>query len=122
MTDPTERTCANCKHVVGVRSHVEDAKTWKCHAEPNVVEKVKDPVTGVPISLLRLPTCYAAKGNSYKVFSLETYREESVQAEQANCCGLDGKWFEPYTPPAYTNPKSTKSGDDLLAELESKLI
>lgn len=89
-----EPICADCSHLIGVRSNKHDAKQWKCGKGPSH----KDSVSGLMVYDL---TCYEARAEG---------RE----------CGPAGKLFAAYTPPEHTAPSrggQGKSADSLLGEL-----
>ena len=80
-----EKTCVTCIHLLGKRTNVEDADTkWRCVHPNNVLPSHTNLVTGV------VTRCY-------KEESLSVLREYEFDG---NKCGVDGKHWELYTPPA----------------------
>ena len=97
------QVCKDCIHVVGRRTYLEDAKTWKCAHPANVENSREDPVTGSHIKEYILATCYDCRGSEAS-------------------CGPKGSWFEVYehklSQPFVGKVKQTlPSADDLLGEL-----
>lgn len=94
--------CADCKHIVGVRSDRAAARTWKCAHPSNVAAEGKDPVSGVTTYTYHTATCYDTRAAS-------------------GPCQQAGILFESYSHPAPA-PVSKRaaalpSADDLLGEL-----
>ena len=113
MTDqqPQSKLCINCKHLA--RSSMAGAENWKCFAEPNVVSREIDLVTGETVVKRHFLTCYDARAANVK-------RHEN--------CGPEGKWFEP-APPKFEESGSVpatslairnarKDATDLLSQLD----
>lgn len=98
--------CADCMHIVGKRTYLDEAERWRCHHPKNVLVVDRDPVTGNELKHLQFGNCYDTR----------RFKEG---------CSAEGRWFEKYEPTPHAlqrhQPKAKPSGDDLLASLEDKL-
>ena len=93
--------CADCKHLVGVRSDRAAARNWKCAHPTNVAATGKDPVSGVTTYTYHTAACYDTRAAS-------------------GPCLPAGILFEAYSHAVHSRPpvrSSLPSADDLLGEL-----
>ena len=109
--------CADCAHLVGRRTHHEQATNWKCAHHENITGITLDLVTGFSVYHYLHSSCYAARGNGPPEARANPMKVES--------CGPEGKWFLKYEHVPH-NPsglnlggrKQTPSAEALLDELE----
>ena len=103
--------CKDCKHLIGRRTALEQAETWRCGHPSNVASREVDALTGEEKTKFRIMGGWCRK-----------QREASPQ--EWGFCGPEGKLFEAYVPPEpvvtviFHRPKPTPiAADDLLNEL-----
>lgn len=86
QTSEDLRFCAECKHLLGVRSKPWDAEDWACHHPNNLLknEPYFNLVTGIQQYL-----------REYQEGSLFILRADPAY------CGPNGQWWEEYIEPEY---------------------
>lgn len=74
--------CNGCKFLIGTRHRPESSFEWKCAAPANKEKEFIDPLTGETKVIYKIPFC-----------------KEQREADYNDRCGIEGRWYEEYTPP-----------------------
>lgn len=90
--------CANCAHLIGVRTQDEFHVGWQCGHENNVQAKFINPVTGLEQKTYKMLNC------------LEVRHVETA-------CGPTGSWWTEYQRPVHAPSGASNKGDALLDSL-----
>lgn len=91
----TDKTCATCRSIKGVRTRPELANTWRCWK--TLITKQRNPVTGEIDFYFTKENCLATR-------------------KDPEYCGPEGKWYELYEAPVYREEQPKIGG------MEAKLI
>jgi hypothetical protein len=93
----TLATCNTCKHLIGVRTHLENYAKWRCGHKNNIVETKVNLITGL----------------TEKFFLRENLHSLRYTFDDPSVCGPEGTWYEEYIEPVYT-PAPTIAGKEAI--------